>query len=39
MPVMPPLFVEKLANSQLLAAFSASIGDIPSYFYFVPELC
>jgi hypothetical protein len=30
----PPLFVEKLANSSLLAAFSASIGDIPTTFYF-----
>ncbi|MFT6098742.1 MAG: hypothetical protein ACJAYF_001284 [Arenicella sp.] len=39
MSAMPPLFVEKLANSSLLAALSASIGDIPTYFYFVPELC
>ncbi|MFT6098677.1 MAG: hypothetical protein ACJAYF_001219 [Arenicella sp.] len=35
---MPSLFVEKLANSQLLPAFFASIEDIPSYFYLIPEL-
>jgi hypothetical protein len=33
-----PLLVEKLANSSLLATFSASIGDIPATFYFDPEL-
>jgi len=35
---MPSFFVEKLANSSLLAAFSASIEDIPTIFYFVPDL-
>jgi len=39
MSEMPPLLVEKLSNSSLLAAFFASIGDISSTFYFVPELC
>jgi hypothetical protein len=39
MSVMPSLFVGKLANSSLLAAFSASIEDIPNTFYLAPELC
>jgi len=36
---MPLLFVEKLANSSLLTAFSISIEAIPSYFHLAPELC
>ncbi|MGK0373963.1 MAG: hypothetical protein ACJA2E_000431 [Arenicella sp.] len=39
MPVISSPFVEKLANSALLSAFSASIEEIPNYFYLVPELC
>jgi len=39
MPAMSSLFVEKLASITLLAAFSASIEEIPSYFHLVPELC
>ncbi|MFQ3245212.1 MAG: hypothetical protein ACI9WC_002252 [Arenicella sp.] len=39
MLAMPSLLVEELANSQLLPTFLASIEEIPSYFYLVPELC
>ncbi|MFQ3247773.1 MAG: hypothetical protein ACI9OI_001764 [Chitinophagales bacterium] len=39
MPEISSFIVEKLANSSLLPAFSASIEEISDYFYLVPELC